>query len=117
MLRSGSSAFISGVAGSGSSDCRSTNPPYTSRPIAGPISALEIARVDPSVTRAESPVASARTQPVTVTVPEGGSGTSSTAAAPLLPVASHPRSTSSAGPSAGWSGTTTSTPELPSRVR
>ena len=43
---------------------------------------------------------------------EDGTGTE-----PLFSVASHPRSTSSAGPASVWSGTTTSTPDAPSRVR
>ena len=63
-----------------------------------------------------SPVASTRTHPVTVTSPDGGAG-ASTGSVALLSVASQPRSTSSAGPSAVTSGTTTSLPEAPSRVR
>ena len=48
-------------SGLGSSLASSTNPPYDSRPMAGPICALEIDRVARSVTFAESPVASTRT--------------------------------------------------------
>ena len=62
--------------------------------------ALEIARVEWSVTAVLSPVASARTQPSTVTSPAGGAGTSA-GSAPWLSVAIQPRSTSRAVPSRG----------------
>ena len=78
--------------------------------------ALSTARVDRSVTCVLSPSASWRTQPVTVTSPEGGAGTSSDVA-PRLSVAYQPRSTRRLVPSASSSGTTTSTPASPSRVR
>ena len=68
-----------------------------------------------SADRDASPVASARTQPTTVTVPDGGSG-GSTASRPEFEVAIQPRSTSSAGPASVRSGVTMSTPEAPSRV-
>ena len=78
---------------------------------------LEMARVDRSLTAVLSPVASARTQPTTLTSPGGGAGTSSGDALPTLSVIVQPRSTSSAVPSGSTSGTTTSTPEVPLRVR
>ncbi len=80
------------------------------------MAALEIARVDPSSTRVLPPVPSARTYPVTATSPGGGGGISS-GRAPALAVRSQPRSTSRAVPSPVTSGTTTSTPATPSRVR
>ena len=46
-----------------------------------PISALDTARAEPSVTVAARPVASARTQPTTVTRPTGGAGASDRAGA------------------------------------
>ncbi len=78
--------------------------------------ALEIALVDWFLTWVLSPEPSARTQPVTVTSPAGGSGRSPRSR-PLGSVSSQPRSTSRAEPSAVTRGTTTSTPETPSRVR
>ena len=81
------------------------------------MASLEIARVDRSETRVLSPCPSARTHPVTVTSPAGGDGTSSGDAVPAPSVASQPRSTSSAVPPEVTSGTTTSTPDRPSRVR
>ena len=72
--------------------------------------------MDRSVTVVESPVASARTQPSTVTSPDGGAGTSGEAS-PAFSVCAQPRSTSSSGPpGSGPSGVTTSTPDAPSRV-
>ena len=103
-------------AGSGDSERRSTNPVTTSRSSASPICSLLIARVDWLVTSVLSPVASSRTQPSMVTSPAGGAGTSS-GVAPRFSVANQPRSTSTLEPSASSSGTTTSTPAAPSRVR
>ena len=79
----------------------------------GAIAALEMARVEWSVTEVLSPVASTRTQPVIVTLPEGGAGTSP-GSAPWFAEAVQPRSTSRAVPSAVTSGTTTSMPDSPS---
>ncbi len=79
--------------------------------------ALLTERVERSLTAVESPVPSARTQPETVTSPAGGAGTSSGRVVPAARVASQPRSTSSVVPDPVTSGTTTSTPEAPSRVR
>ncbi len=81
--------------------------------MASPIRSDEIARVERSSTSVLSPVPSTRTQPVTVTSPEGGAGTSSPVALPAS-VARNPRSTTSDVPPAVTSGTTTSTPFAPS---
>ena len=93
----------------------STNPPYTGYCTVVAISALETDRAEPSATRAASPSSSWRSHPVTVTVPDGGSGVS-TSALPEFSVASQPRSTTTAVPSAVTSGVTTSAPASPSRV-
>ena len=77
---------------------------------------LETARVELSATAVLSPVPSRRAKPVTVTVPDGGAGTSA-AVVSRESVCSQPRSTSTAVPPSRSSGTTTSTPGAPSRVR
>ena len=85
--------------------------------MASPIRSLLTARVDRSLTVVESPLPSARTHPEISTWPAGGSGTSSGRVVPAARVASQPRSTSRVVPVSVTSGTTTSTPEAPSRVR
>jgi len=113
--RSGASARTSRFPVAGVSFWASTKPPYTGEPRVAPIALLEIARVEPSVTWVLSPVASARTQPTTVTRPGGGAG-AWTLSSPALPVAIQPRSTSREVPDAVRNGVTMSTPEAPSRV-
>ena len=81
------------------------------------LASLEIARVDWSVTAVLSPVASRRTQPVTVTSPAGGAGTSPASVAAVVGRPASRGRPARAVPSAVTSGTTTSTPEAPSRVR
>ena len=84
--------------------------------MAGSISVLETDRVEAFTTSAELPPAFCRTEPVTVTRPVGGGGTCEGEVSPWFDVATHPRSTRSAVPESVTSGTTTSTPALPSRV-
>jgi len=78
---------------------------------------LEIARTCPSTGSTafvDAPL-SGRHQPVTSTVPEGGTGTSVTVAA-LFGDSIQPRSMSTACPLSVTSGVMTSTPGRPSRV-
>ena len=77
-----------------------------------PISTLEIARVEWSVTSVLSPVASTRTQPVTVTSPDGGVGDVGGRPRPGCRWPSSRGRPAAAVPSAVTSGTTTSTPGL-----